>query len=205
MEGREEGLDEFKSRIPEDLREFLSDRDCNRFIRARKGNVENAVEFVKAWWEWFNKTIPISGRGNVPPRSLLETVEDINESIYYRLAPHSNYGIGKEGHPVYWEQTGVISTRMGEMNKSFTIEDMVTRHIRQQEIAVARMEHYSALLGKPIDSQIIVMDLSNLSYKLDTKALSTFKQTLIIDQNYYPERLHVLFMINAPWYASPIH
>lgn len=205
MEGREEGLDEFKSRIPEDLRKFLSDRDCNRFIRARKGNVENAVEFVKAWWEWFNKTIPISGRGNVPPRSLLETVEDINESIYYRLAPHSNYGIGKEGHPVYWEQTGVISTRMGEMNKSFTIEDMVTRHIRQQEIAVARMEHYSALLGKPIDSQIIVMDLSNLSYKLDTKALSTFKQTLIIDQNYYPERLHVLFMINAPWYASPIH
>lgn len=192
-------LQEFKESLAADLKEALADADCERFIRARKGNTEKAAEMATAWWEWFNKPILVSGRKDTSPRNILNPVEDYNEEIYKRLMPHSNFGRGKDGHPIYWEQTGLISTRMGEINTLLTVEDMVVRHIRQQELAVARMRNFSSSLNKPVESQIIVMNLMNLSFKLDTKALSTFKQTLVIDQNYYPERLHILFMINAPW------
>ena len=196
---QDELLNDFRNRLPGDLKEYLTKEDSLRFLRARKKNAEKAAEMASDWWVWFNKPIPIPVKGEVAPRKILSPVEDLNEEIYQRMMPHSNYGIGKEGHPVYWEQTGLISTRFGEVNKILSVDDMVTRHIRQQEIAVQRMNHYSSSMSKPISSQIIVMNLMNLSYKLDTKALSTFKQTLVIDQNYYPERLHILFMINAPW------
>ena len=195
-------LDEFKQLIGDDIKSFLTDADCKRFLRARKLNVEKAAEMCISWWKWYNTYPSVPGKVSVCPRNIINPVEDMNESIYIRLMPHSNYGVGKDGHPIYWEQTGIISSRMGEVNKLLDLDDLVTRHIRQQEIAVARMALYSEKLSKPIESQIIVMNLMNLSYKLDTKALAAFKQTLVIDQNYYPERLHILFMINAPWFFT---
>lgn len=197
-DAHEKLLSDFKALLPAELDEYLSDDDCLRFLRARKKNAEKAAEMAIEWWSWFNKAVPAHSRGNVTPKDILNPVEDINEDIFIRLTPHSNCGTGKYGHPIYWEQTGLISTRFADLNKQLSIDDLVVRHIRQQEIAVARMKHCSTA-ERPVTSQIIVMNLMSLSYKLDTKALSTFKQTLIIDQNFYPERLHVLFMINAPW------
>lgn len=37
----------------------LTDRDCMRFLRARKMNVEKAVEMANNWWVWYNT--PVQG------------------------------------------------------------------------------------------------------------------------------------------------
>ena len=159
MEKDIELREQFRSLLNKEICESLSDDDVDRFIRARKRNVEKAVVMAKDWWVWYNEAISIPGKGEVSPRDILSHVEDPNEPIYQRLMPHSNFGIGKDGHPIYWEETGVISTRMREINTLLTIDDLVIRHIRQQEIAVARMKHYSETFSKPITSQIIVMNL----------------------------------------------
>jgi hypothetical protein len=96
-------------------------------------------------------------------------------------------GIGKTGCPIYWEQTGLISTRFIELHKFISIDGLVTRHIRQQELMVKRLQHISEKRGEPIEKQICIMNLKNLSYSLDTRALATFHRTLVIDQAYYPE------------------
>jgi hypothetical protein len=40
--------------------------------------------------------------------------------------------------------------------------------------------------GRPIEKQVVVMNLANLSYAIDTTAMSAFRQMLVIDEAYYP-------------------
>ena len=183
---------------------FLSDRDCMRFLRARNMNVKKAATMAHKWWEWYNTPLQ-GGKGEaVSPRHILDIPEDPNEEIYRRLMPHSNMGEDKEGRCVYWEQTGDISSRFTDIIKELTVEEMVIRHVRQQEIMVKRLEAASVKHDRPIEKQIIVFNLANLSYSVDFNAMNTFKQTVVIDEAYYPERLKHFFMINAPWFFTAI-
>jgi hypothetical protein len=69
---------------------------------------------------------------------------------------------------------------------------------------VKRMKHASSKHKKIIEKQVIVFNLANLSYSIDTNAMAAFKGTLTIDEAYYPERLHRMYMINAPWFFTAI-
>lgn len=157
---------------------------------------------VHTWWAWYNA--PIEGTEGISPRRILDTIPDPKEEVYRDMLPHSNINFGLEGQPVYWEKTGDISSNFSEISKLLTLDDLVIRHIRQQEMAVRRMQYYSETSGKPSEAQIIVFDLANLSYAIDTTAMAAFRKTLQIDQDFYPERLHTLFMINAPWFFTAI-
>jgi hypothetical protein len=67
-----------------------------------------------------------------------------------------------------------------------------------------RLEYASVKHSQPIEKQVIVFNLANMSYSVDTNAISVFRQTLAIDEAYYPERLHCLYMVNAPWFFTAI-
>lgn len=69
---------------------------------------------------------------------------------------------------------------------------------------VKRLQFSSLKHGKEIEKQVIVFNMANMSYSVDTNAISVFRQTLAIDEAYYPERLHCLYMINAPWFFTAI-
>jgi hypothetical protein len=181
----------------------LTDRDCLRFLRARKMDVTKAADMANAWWVWYNTPVQGSGAA-VSPRDILNDPEDVNEEIYIRLMPHSNMGEDKQGRCVYWEQSGEISSRFTEVIKELTVDDLVIRHIRQQEYMTKRLEAASIKYNRPIEKQIVVFNLANLSYSVDFNAMNTFKRTVAIDEAYYPERLQSFFMINAPWFFTAI-
>jgi hypothetical protein len=183
---------------------FLTDSDCRRFLRARKMNVQKAADMANAWWVWFNTPLQGGNGKAVSPRHILDIPEDPNEEIYLRLMPHSNMGEDKQGRCCYWEQSGEISSRFTEVIKELTVEDLVIRHVRQQEYMVRRLHDASAVHNKPIEKQIVVFNLANLSYSVDFNAMTTFKRTVAIDEAYYPERLQHFFMINAPWFFTAI-
>lgn len=195
LEGLEEG---------DDASSFLSDRDCMRFIRARKMDVRKAADMADKWWVWYNTPVEGSNGIAVAPRHILDNPEDPNEEIYTRLMPHSNMGEDKEGRCVYWEMSGEISSRFSEVIKELTVQDLVIRHIRQQEYMVKRLAIASEKHKKPIEKQVVVFNLANLSYSVHLEAMSAFKQTIKIDEAYYPERLQYFFMINAPWFFTAI-
>ena len=183
---------------------FLTERDMMRFLRARKMNVKKAAEMADAWWVWYNTPVQGGSGDPVTPRNILNNPEDPNEEIYMRLMPHSNMGEDKEGRCIYWEQTGLISSRFADVNKELNADEMVIRHIRQQEFMVKRLNESSAKHNKPIEKQIVVFNLANLNYSVDFTAMSVFKRTVAIDEAYYPERLKHFFMINAPWFFKAI-
>jgi hypothetical protein len=47
-----------------------------------------------------------------------------------------------------------------------------------------------------------VLDMKGLSVSLDFQSISYMKQMLSMDQAHYPERLHKLIVINAPYFFS---
>eukprot|EP00045_Choanoeca_perplexa_P005508 m.46610 g.46610 ORF g.46610 m.46610 type:complete len:339 (-) comp13160_c0_seq2:10-1026(-) len=168
------------------------DATCSRFLRARKGQIPAAVsQYVEAE-KWFKEV-------NID--TILEE-PDINESIYQQYCPHANLGYDREGRPIYFERTGAI--KLPEVLKILTPADLVTRHIRQQAIALSRLEDSSRRMKKPVEKQVILLDLKNLSLRPDSVGLSIFKECIRIDQAFFPERLECFFFLNSPWIFRPL-
>lgn len=92
----------------------------------------------------------------------------------------------------------IVSSRFDLVKKELTEDNLFVRHIRQQEVIVRRCEQASAYYGRLIDKQVIVFDMRHLSMSVDMMAMRAFRRTLVVDEACYPERLKVLFMINAP-------
>lgn len=95
-----------------------------------------------------------------------------------------------------------VSSRFQDIKKELSEDDIFNRHIRQQEVMIRRLQRASERHGRPIEKQIIVMDMKNVSMTMDFMALRVFKRTVVIDEACYPERLETLYMINAPFTFS---
>eukprot|EP00301_Raphidiophrys_heterophryoidea_P005299 c12241_g1_i1.p1 GENE.c12241_g1_i1~~c12241_g1_i1.p1 ORF type:complete len:322 (-),score=49.60 c12241_g1_i1:292-1209(-) len=202
-EDAEKLLESFRSQISNIiLVESVSDNDIKRFLRARSWNVEKSSEMFRKWAVW--RSTPLSDGSGRTPSNILNDPADPNEHVYQELLPHSNHGFDKKGRPVYWEKTGDISGRFPVIIQRITGEDIVVRHVRQQEMMMRRIAYASNKFGRNIQTQTVVTDLSNLSYSLHATALSLFRQTVEIDDAFYPERLGCFIFINTPWIFRPL-
>eukprot|EP00128_Syssomonas_multiformis_P017703 Colp12_sorted_trinity150504_noHs@25047 len=193
---------ELRSVLPDNINSLLEDHDVHRFLRARSWHVKEAEDMIVNWAKW--RETPLPGTESTTPANILDDPADPNEEVYKTYMPHANQGVDKHGCPIYWEKTGVISSRFHLIKQELTTDDLVNRHVRQQEIMMRRLEHQSEKAGQLIEKQVIVLDLKDLSYSLDTCAINTFRKTVHIDEANYPERLSHLFMINAPWFFTAI-
>lgn len=73
-----------------------------------------------------------------------------------------------------------------------------------QEIFEMRYAFASQQFKRPVHQCMIVFDMAGLSASLDMDSISYIKATLRVDQDYFPERLHKLVVINSPWYFPAI-
>lgn len=95
----------------------------------------------------------------------------------------------------------------------------------QTPSTVRRLREASERKGEYIEQQTIILDLKGLSLRPNSAGLAVFKECMRIDQvgmasplrrlvfllfthrnpfaqDYYPERLAQLFIVNAPWFAA---
>ena len=70
------------------------------------------------------------------------------ENVRNAICPHSYLGVDKQGRPVYWEETGLISTRYSELASYFSVDELTVQHVRMQELMRVRCEHASVVSGK---------------------------------------------------------
>ena len=49
---------------------------------------------------------------------------------------------------MYWEETGLISTRYSELASYFSVDELTVQHVRMQELMRVRCEHASVVSGK---------------------------------------------------------
>lgn len=194
----------------------VTDLECIRFLQARQFNVESAVEMYVAWRKWYYLTpLPkLDGRifqddecsqWQMYPCTILEYdipgLSDFNSrhSLCYTMLAED-----KDGSPIYWEKTGLTTPFYSSMLEDMSESDMVTLHVRQQELLVTLLHDKSIKYGKHIDKFVVISDLTGLTFSLDPAAMRMFLLLASLDSANYPERLKKLYFINAPFYFTAI-
>jgi hypothetical protein len=131
-----------------------------------------------------------------------ETV-DVHPQAY--LIECAHHGFGKQGHPIYWEKTGKIQSQFTEVRKYFSNIQLLQYHIMSNEAMESRYEFASKKFNTHVHKGIVVFDMKHVTVTLDMDSIWYIKQLLEVDQNFYPERLYKLFIINCPWYFPALY
>lgn len=86
------------------------------------------------------------------------------------------------------------------MYKITTAERMVSNLVVEYEkLADPRLPACSRKAGKLLETCTTIMDLKGVGISRANSVYGFVKQVSAISQNYYPERLGKLYLINAPW------
>mmetsp|Transcript_27212 Transcript_27212/g.50861 ORF Transcript_27212/g.50861 Transcript_27212/m.50861 type:complete len:212 (+) Transcript_27212:75-710(+) len=167
----------------------LEDMDCLRFLRARKSDVSLASTMATNWYKWRHsdfEPIPPHEDLVMTPAILLTFPRPIDKHPHNNLLPTSHHGNDREGRPIYWEKTGHIQATMSKVKEHFSNTELLQFHVMSQEIFQMRYEYASRKYGHHVHQCVIVFDMAGLSASLDIDSIFYIKNTLKIDQDYYP-------------------
>ena len=108
------------------------------------------------------------------------------------------HGKSITNHPIYIERLGQIDPN--KIFKQFTIDDIITFNIQMMEKLTKFKDDLCELTNKQIYKHIVIIDLKNLNMShLGEKFREPMKRIIHIDQNYYPETLFCMIIVNASW------
>ncbi|CAF4082463.1 unnamed protein product [Rotaria sordida] len=158
-----------------------------RFLRARKWNVTHTIKSLVEMIQWRIDNNVDSILEHAPMSSRME--------LLGKVVPNAQHGYTKAHRPLYIEKSGLI--HVNKILKMFTSEDLVQCHIYWLEYYCQLARERSRQLGKHVETFAMISDLHGCKLNL-RKVLPLFKQSLYIDENYYPERLGQMLIINPP-------
>jgi hypothetical protein len=177
-------LDQFRSQVPG----RWEDRDLARFLRARKFNFDKSMEMITKYITWRRE----SDVDNVSSFDFPE-VNQLKE-IY----PHGFHKTDKFGRVIYIERYGMID--MERIHAITSEERLIRYYIREYESMVKlRIPACIRRAGVPVEQSLTILDLGGSSMKLMKKSVYNFvKLASGIAQDYYPEILGKMFIVNSP-------
>jgi len=124
--------------------------------------------------------------------------EQISE--YY---PQYYHKTDKDGRPVYIEHLGKIDLKA--MQKITTDERMLENLVVEYEkLTDPRLPACSRKSGFLLETCCSIMDAKGVSLTSAPSVYGYLQRASAISQNYYPERLGKLYVINAPWGFSSV-
>jgi hypothetical protein len=109
----------------------------------------------------------------------------------------------QDGRPVYIEQLGGID--LAAMYKITTSDRMLQNlAVEYEKLADPRLPACSRKAGQLLETCCTIMDLKGVGLGKVSSVYSYVQKASAISQNYYPERLGKLYIINAPWGFSTV-
>lgn len=112
--------------------------------------------------------------------------------------PQYYHKTDKDGRPVYIEQYGKVD--IGAMRKITTDERMLQNLVVEYEKMVdPRLPACSRKAGQLLETCCTIMDFKGVGLSKAPQVYGYLQQASAISQNYYPERLGKMYIINAPW------
>ncbi|KYK57200.1 Sec14 cytosolic factor [Drechmeria coniospora] len=165
-----------------------------RFLRARKFDVALSKQMFVDTEKWRKET---KLDELVPTWDYPERPE---VAKYYKQFYHKT---DKDGRPIYIETLGGID--LTAMYKITTGERMLSNlAVEYERLADPRLPACSRKAGKLLETCCTIMDLKGVTLTKVPQVYSYVRQASVISQNYYPERLGKLYLINAPWGFSTV-
>merc|ERR1712183_1129042 len=129
-------------------------------------------------------------------------VDEFEDKFY----KHGYSGISEEGMPVNIEKMTTFDVkRMLEMTTFKDVEKAVCRN--QEEVLNIVFPICSQLANKRIDKQITIYDLKDANYGpliMNSDARKIFAKGADTSDHYYPETVHQIWVVNAPFMFSAV-
>eukprot|EP00761_Pharyngomonas_kirbyi_P012795 gb/GECH01012822.1/.p1 GENE.gb/GECH01012822.1/~~gb/GECH01012822.1/.p1 ORF type:complete len:288 (+),score=48.98 gb/GECH01012822.1/:1-864(+) len=158
--------------LTEEEKEMCNGTCLCRFLRARKGSINNAAKMLEKTILWRREYQP----ARIP-------VSDVK----WQAKDGKNYirGRDRHGRPVIWMRARLDTPYAAEQKLKLIVFQV------EQATQIADRENSD---GK-ID---FVADLRDMSYHTVSE-VSAAKQVVDVMQNHYPERLGYFLVVDAPW------
>lgn len=111
--------------------------------------------------------------------------------------------IAQDGRPVYIEQLGNVD--LAAMAKITSQDRMIQNLVCEYEkMADPRLPACSRKSGYLLETSCSIMDLKGVGISKASSVYGYLQAVSAISQNYYPERLGKMYVINAPWGFSGV-
>jgi hypothetical protein len=116
---------------------------------------------------------------------------------------HHKLTTTQDGRPLYIEQLGKIN--LTAMYK-ITSEDRMLQNlvVEYEKVADPRLPACSRKSGHLLETSCTIMDLKGVGLSNVSSVYGYVQKASAISQNYYPERMGKLYLINAPWGFSSV-
>ncbi|KAJ3348411.1 cytosolic factor, phosphatidylinositol/phosphatidylcholine transfer protein, partial [Kappamyces sp. JEL0680] len=156
-----------------------------RFLNAREGNVDKAVEMFNNFQQW----------------RIEEHVDDIhkvtfNSQAVWPLYPRFFHKTDRLGRPIWIKQHHNFN--ITEILNITGEEGFIRHHIRESEkLAEYRLRAAALKSGATYSQVVLIMDLQGISYMQLPKAFKILGILAGIDSDYYPETMAKVVVINA--------
>lgn len=109
----------------------------------------------------------------------------------------------QDGRPVYIEKLGDINlTAMRAITTDQRMLDNLA--VEYEKCGGSRFPATSRKTGHLVETFCTIMDMKGVSITKAGQVYTYVNQASVISQNYYPERLGKLYIINAPWGFSGV-
>jgi len=129
---------------------------------------------------------------------LVPTWEYPEKKDMFEYYPQYYHKTDRDGRPVYIEHMGKID--LVAMRKITTDERMLQNLVVEYEkLSDPRLPACSRKSGFLLETCCSIMDAKGVSVASVPSVYGYVRQAAAISQNYYPERLGKLYIINAPW------
>ncbi|KAF9995527.1 cytosolic factor, phosphatidylinositol/phosphatidylcholine transfer protein, partial [Entomortierella chlamydospora] len=188
---QQHALDEFKQLIQAEgifVEGRHDDHLLLRFLRARKFHIGHTHKMFVDCENW---------RKELGVDTLRETFVFEEEDAVRSCYPRYYHNVDKKGRPIYIEHVGVIDIKT--LFKVTDEERMTKQHVLSYEVLITdRMPACSRKAGHHIEQCCTILDLKGVSLRQFANAFGFIKRTSAIAQNYYPEMMGKMYVINAP-------
>jgi hypothetical protein len=165
-----------------------------RFSRARGGNAAAAAAMLAAMQQW---------RASARVDSLLERFSFPEHELVQSAWVHGYHKTDKRGRPVYIDRIGCAD--LDTLFKVTTPERIAEEHLFEWEVLLRdRFPACSRAAGRPVRQTMTVVDLAGLSLARFNTARPVVTALTRLDQEYYPEFLGDLMLVNAPWVFTAV-
>ncbi|KAI6365699.1 cytosolic factor, phosphatidylinositol/phosphatidylcholine transfer protein [Pyricularia grisea] len=165
-----------------------------RFLRARKFDVNASLKMFVDCEKWRKET---------KLDEILPTWDYPEKAEIFKYYPQYYHKTDKDGRPVYIEQLG--NADITAMNKITTQERMLTNlAVEYERVADPRLPACSRKAGHLLETCCTIMDFKGVGISKASQVYGYVRAASNMSQNYYPERLGRLYLINTPWGFSGV-